>query len=170
MNRLKTFFLSLEKQDCKYNKIYEGPMYDSLTNTTVYLPIYQDGEIGYRIERTSRKSLDVMGVNIMIPSEEFEEVCKTEVVLYDFLARNFSRVVNKINEDICVDGGNHLVTGYFLFPDINKEVHERNVCYTYWFGERKYINIQIHFQFLRKIIKGQQKYYVSSFRNVLTNF
>ena len=170
MNRLKTFFLSLEKQDCKYNKIYEGPMYDSLTNTTVYLPIYQDGEIGYRIERTSRKSLDVMGVNIMIPSEEFEEVCKTEVVLYDFLARNFSRVVNKINEDICVDGGNHLVTGYFLFPDINKEVHERNVCYTYWFGERKYINIQIHFQLPKENHKRAAKILCKQFPQCVNKF
>ena len=96
MNRLKTFFLSLDKQDCKYNKIYEGPMYDPVTNTTVYLPIYQDGEIGYRIERTSRKSLDVMGINILIPAEYFENDCKTEVVLYDFLARNFSEVVDKM--------------------------------------------------------------------------
>lgn len=170
MNRLKTFFLSLDKQDCKYNKIYEGPMYDPVTNTTVYLPIYQDGEIGYRIERTSRKSLDVMGINILIPAEYFENDCKTEVVLYDFLARNFSEVVDKMNEDICADGGNHLVTGYFLFPDISKEVHERNVCYTYWFGERKYVNVQVHFQLPRGNHKRAAKILCKQFPQSVKKF
>ena len=147
MNRLKTFFMGLDKKDCKYNKIYEGPLYDPETNSTVYSPIYWDEEIGYKIDRTSRKTLDVMGIDILIPKGQyFGNVKCDNIVLFDFLAREFGKRIKSINCEICKDSGNITDTGFFFFPEINNEIHERNICYAYKFGDVSYIVIKVYFQ------------------------
>lgn len=147
MNRLKTFFMGLDKKDGKYNKIYEGPLYDPETNSTVYSPIYWDESIGYKIDRTGRKTPGVMGIDVLIPRwPYFANATCEDIVLFDFLAREFGKRIENIDGQICKDSGSITDTGFFFFPEISNEIHERNLCYAYQLGDVRYIAIKVYFQ------------------------
>ena len=130
MNRLKRFILELDRNDEKYVKIYEGPLWDPEINEEVYDPTYWYNDIGFEFQRSNKYRLDQMCVLIHIPKKRLQLSHTVDhLVLADNMYRQFIYYLDQINDEIWNSSRPKEESGFVYYSQINNEIHYRNACY-----------------------------------------
>ena len=144
MNRLKRFILELDKNDEKYAKIYEGPLWDSEINQEVYDPTYWYNDIGFEFQRSNKFRLDLMCVLIHIPKRRLQlSISMDHLVLADNIYRQFICYLDQINDEIWNSARPKEESGFIYYNQINNEIHYRNACYCIEKNKEEYVIVTI---------------------------
>lgn len=153
MKRLKKYFREMQRTDCTYREIYEGPYYDFELDEMVYEPIYCKNNIHYSVLRTHKLKLDLPTVIVKIPIEEFyiEKNYLSEenfIPIADYCLRTFNGYISNLNKELFNRTRPADETGLYYSYIPGGEVVLRNACYILkQDSENLFLTIQLLIQF-----------------------